>query len=88
MIELTRLNGHKLLVNSDLIKHAESIPDTTLTLVTGEKLVVLESCDDVLKRTLHYRAQVLSEAWPSAASAITAHNSASIAHEIELHSND
>ena len=74
MIELTRLNGHVLLVNSDLIKHAEAIPDTTLTLVTGEKLVVLESCADVLVRTLQYRASVLARAWPSADVACCASN--------------
>ncbi len=73
MIELTRLNGHIFVVNSDLIKLAESIPDTTLTLVTGEKIVVLESCTEVLARTLLYRANVLHHAWPSADAAIIAH---------------
>ena len=47
MIELTRLNGSPLAVNCDLIKYAEASPDTVLTLVTGEKLVVLEPCDEV-----------------------------------------
>ncbi|MEZ2345638.1 flagellar FlbD family protein [Terriglobus sp. RCC_193] len=73
MIELTRLNGHTFVVNSDLIKLAEAIPDTTLTLVTGEKIVVLETCADVLTRTLHYRANVLHHAWPSADAAVSAH---------------
>jgi flagellar protein FlbD len=73
MIELTRLNGHALIVNSDLIKHVEAIPDTTLTLVTGEKLVVLEPCSEVLSRTLLYRSQVLQHAWPSADSARSSH---------------
>lgn len=70
MIEVTRLNGHHLLINSDLIKLAESIPDTTLTLINGEKLVILESCDEIRSRTLHYRAQVLAAAWPSAEAAL------------------
>lgn len=73
MIQLTRLNGHRLLVNSDLIKHAESIPDTTLTLINGEKLVVLESCADVLERVASYRALVLARAWPSADAALSVH---------------
>lgn len=67
MIDLTRLNGHRLTVNCDLIKHAEAAPDTVLTLVTGEKLVVLESCDEVVQRTLNYRARILHAAWPDAA---------------------
>jgi flagellar protein FlbD len=62
MIDLTRLNGHRLVVNCDLIKFAEPSPDTTITLTTGEKLIVLESCDELIRRILIYRAKVLSEA--------------------------
>lgn len=72
MIQLTRLNGHSLLVNSDLIRHAEAIPDTTLTLVTGDKLVVLESCAEVLARTLLWRVELLQKAWPTSDSALAA----------------
>lgn len=61
MIHLTRLNGNSLVVNSDLIKYAESSPDTMLTLVNGEKIVVLESCEDVVNRTIAWRARVLGE---------------------------
>lgn len=62
MIQLTRLNGNPLVVNSDLIKYAESSPDTVLTLVNGEKIVVLESCAEVVRRTVEYRAQVFGTA--------------------------
>ena len=62
MIHLTRLNGSPLVVNSDLIKYAEASPDTMLTLINGEKIVVLESCDEVVSRTIAYRARVFSEA--------------------------
>jgi flagellar protein FlbD len=72
MIDLTRLNGSRLLINCDLIKFAEPNPDTTITLVTGEKLIVLESCDDLLTRILAYRAAVLSNAWPDIAPALSA----------------
>ena len=79
MIELTRLNGSHLTINCDLIKYAEAAPDTVLTLVTGEKLVVLEPTSDVLERTLRYRAAVMRAAWPEAAAAL----SAKAAHEVE-----
>ena len=72
MIELTRLNGSRLAINCDLIKYAEASPDTVLTLITGEKLVVLEPCSEVSQRTLDYRAAVLRKAWPEAASALSA----------------
>jgi len=60
MIELTRLNGNPMVVNSDLIKTAEASPDTMLTLITGEKLIVRESCAEVTELVLEYRAQLLS----------------------------
>jgi flagellar protein FlbD len=72
MIELTRLNGSPLAINCDLIKYAEAAPDTVLTLITGEKLVVLEPCGEVSQRTLDYRAAVLRKAWPEAASSLSA----------------
>ena len=83
MIDLTRLNGHRLTINCDLIKHAEAAPDTVLTLITGEKLVVLESCDEVVYRTLEYRARTLRAAWPDAAVMLNA----KAAHEAKLLSN-
>ena len=80
MIDLTRLNGHRLVVNCDLIRYAEAAPDTTLTLVTGEKLIVLESCDELIARVLAYRSQVLAQAWPEAASALSAKSATNLKH--------
>jgi flagellar protein FlbD len=62
MIELTRLNGNRLAVNSDLIQFAESAPDTLLTMVTGEKLIVTESLAEVADRMTTYRARMMAEA--------------------------
>lgn len=59
MIQLTRLNNHPLTVNSDLIKFVEQAPDTVLTLVNGEKIVVRESAQDVLDRVVQFRRSVL-----------------------------
>ena len=59
MVQLTRLNGHPLAVNSDLIKFVEQAPDTVITLVNGEKIVVRESAEDVLERVLQFRRSVL-----------------------------
>jgi flagellar protein FlbD len=60
MIELTRLNGNPMLLNSDLIKTAEASPDTMLTLINGEKLIVREELSQVLKRVVVYRAELLA----------------------------
>jgi flagellar protein FlbD len=60
MIQLTRLNNHPLMVNSDLIKFVEKAPDTVLTLVSGEKIVVLETSQQVLEKIVEYRRAILS----------------------------
>lgn len=60
MIELTRLNGSPMLLNSDLIKTAEASPDTMLTLINGEKLIVREEPAEVVERVLTYRARLLA----------------------------
>jgi flagellar protein FlbD len=60
MIELTRLNGNTMVVNSDLIKTAEASPDTMLTLINGEKLIVREEIGEVIERVLVYRARLLA----------------------------
>jgi flagellar protein FlbD len=60
MIELTRLNGNPIMLNSDLIKIAEASPDTMLTLINGEKLIVREECSEVVERVLAYRARLLA----------------------------
>lgn len=68
MIRLTRLNNQALTVNSDLIKFVEQSPDTLITLVTGEKIVVRESAEEVLARLVEFRRSVLqgiSLAWDS-----------------------
>jgi flagellar protein FlbD len=60
MIELTRLNGTPMVLNSDLIKTAEASPDTMLTLINGEKLIVREDCAEIMERIIAYRARLLA----------------------------
>jgi len=58
MIWLTRLNNQMLMVNSDLIKFVEESPDTVITLITGEKLIVKEPSQAVLDRVIHFRRSI------------------------------
>jgi flagellar protein FlbD len=61
MIQLTRLNSQPLIINSDLIKLIENAPDTVLTLVTGEKIVVRESSKQVVDKIVEFRRRVLTD---------------------------
>jgi flagellar protein FlbD len=59
MVRLTRLNNQVFTVNSDLIKYVEQSPDTLITLVNGEKIVVRESPDEIVARVIAFRRSIL-----------------------------
>lgn len=54
MITLTRLNGNKFVVNAELIRTVEQLPDTTITLINGDHLLVKETMEDVVDRAVAY----------------------------------
>lgn len=55
MIKLTHLNGDAFILNADLICYVEQRPDTFITLTGGDRVVVRESIDEVLERSLEYQ---------------------------------
>jgi flagellar protein FlbD len=55
MIKLTRLGGEPFILNAELIRYVEARPDTFITLTSGERLVVREAMDEVLKRAVDYQ---------------------------------
>jgi flagellar protein FlbD len=66
VISLTRLNNSSLIINSDLIKFVEQSPDTVITLVNGEKILVRESVDEVMQRYIDFRRTLLQGPIPMA----------------------
>jgi len=60
VIRLTRLNQVPLVINSDLIEHVEITPDTVIALTTGQKILVLETADEVIERVIGFRRAVLA----------------------------
>ncbi len=61
MIEVTRLNGQKLLVNPSLLEIVEETPDTVVTLTTGRKIIVKESRQDIKNLVKLYRKDIFIE---------------------------
>ena len=58
MIRLTRINHIPLVLNADLIEHMESTPDTVISMTNGQKFVVLESTDDVIRKVIEFRREI------------------------------
>ena len=54
MISVTRLNNQPFVLNADLIRTIEQNPDTIITLVTGEHLIVRESPKEIIARVIEY----------------------------------
>ena len=57
MIKLTRLDGESFVLNADLIRYIERRPDTFITLVSGERIVVGETMEVVIERAVQYQQQ-------------------------------
>ncbi|HET7814892.1 MAG TPA: flagellar FlbD family protein [Candidatus Baltobacteraceae bacterium] len=58
MIALTRLNGQPIMVNADLIESIETTPDTVITLVSGNKLIVRDSMEDIQNRIVGFKRKI------------------------------
>ena len=55
MIKLTRFDGSEVAVNAELVKFVEAAPDTIVTLTSDQKILVLETVDEVIDRVIRYR---------------------------------
>ncbi len=54
MITVTRLNGKPLVLNAELIRSVEENPDTTITLINGDHLIVREPMQQIVEKTIDY----------------------------------
>ncbi|MBQ8325735.1 MAG: flagellar FlbD family protein [Lachnospiraceae bacterium] len=61
MIEVTKINDVKILVNPDLIEIVEETPDTVVTLTTGKKIIIKESRQDVKNLVKSYRKEIFAD---------------------------
>ena len=55
MIEVTKINGQKVLINPNLIEVIEETPDTVISFSTGRKIIVKESRQDLKNLVKSYR---------------------------------
>ncbi len=60
MIELTKMNGTQVLINDRYILSVEETPDTVITLITGSKIIVKESRQEVKNLVKSYRRDIFA----------------------------
>jgi flagellar protein FlbD len=65
MIMVTRLNGTQYVINAELIRTVEALPDTTITLINGDRMIVSESMEEVVDRAIEYGRSLRKLVGPS-----------------------
>ncbi len=58
MIILTKLDGTRFVLNCDLIEEIFANPDTTIRLVNDKIVIVKETIDEIVAKTINYRKQI------------------------------
>ena len=58
MILVKKINGDEIVVNCDLIQTIEFMPHAVLSLTTGEKIIIDETRDDLLRKIIEYKRTI------------------------------
>ena len=58
MIKVTHLNEDTFYVNCELIEQMEETPDTVITMLSGRKLLVAESAEEIINLTIEYKQKI------------------------------
>ena len=58
MIALTRLNGKRFVINAEQIRYIENTPDTMVSMMNGDKIMVKEPLEEVIKLAIEYCRQI------------------------------
>lgn len=64
MVEVTKINGVKILVNPHLFEIVEETPDTVITLTTGKKIIVKESRQEIKNLVILYKREIAASGLP------------------------
>ena len=60
MIEVTKLNNNKVLINPSAIEIIEETPDTVISFITGRKIIVKESRQEIKNLVKSYRKDIFA----------------------------
>jgi flagellar protein FlbD len=58
MIKVTRLNGKEYYINPHQIESIDVHPDTTLLMLSGKYVVVMERVEEIIDRIVEYRQRI------------------------------
>ena len=61
MIEVRKLNGEEALINSDIIRRVESLPDTIITFIDGQTLTVKDTPSEIKNKIITYKKNFMKK---------------------------
>jgi len=67
LIKVTTLDGREIVLNAELIERVETVPETVISLVTGKKILVRDTVEEIVDKVVASRRQVGPQPVPGAA---------------------
>lgn len=61
MIELTKLNGDPILINSKQIEFIEIIPESKIIMMNGRFHIVSENKEDIMAKVIQFNREIRSK---------------------------
>ncbi len=58
MIVVKKINQQEIMVNPELIQTIEFSPHAVMSLTTGEKVIVDETPDDIMRKIIEYKRAI------------------------------
>ena len=60
MIIVHRLNNQEFMINCELIEFVEETPNTVISMVSGRKIVVSETCAEIQRLIIEHKRKIFS----------------------------
>jgi flagellar protein FlbD len=60
VIAVTRLDGAPMLLNADVVEWIEQTPDTLVGLLNGDRFLVRESPDELVRRIVEFKRSAMA----------------------------
>lgn len=57
MIKVTRINNQEMILNAEMIEFVECTPDTIISMISGKKILVKDTVDDIVNKVIEYRKE-------------------------------
>ena len=58
MVKVSRLHGKEYYINPDMIEFIEETPDLVVSLISGKKIIIEGTAEELISRIIEYRCRI------------------------------